>query len=270
MVDLYYCFSNQIILSAIAGDPDLYVSFSEQPSLDKFDYREEAIGGDVILLCPPFRSLDVYISVFSYRTLTRYDITVLMLPAIFVPISLSRREGTSEVTVVGDGEWTTFTFEQGFDYYTRQYVMDPILNQSCFLHVESDGQSILQLVYNNVTYPATFSKPYDGRSYLDISLCDPGVNNFTNYTSISSLLSSSETVNFFFTTANASRVLPLSTLSLLDATHRLSLPSFVNILTSKLCEEIIFWSSTNPGPIAYLYTFINSSAVAFPDTRRYV
>lgn len=217
---------------SISGDPDLYYSWTIDINSSSYRVRENQHGQDQIILCPSdpnFRTGIVYIGVYCYQSMCSYR---LKLQSRFVAFTFIPGDESRLV------DWGKYTSS-----FRRLAITPP--PDSCALHVSIfGGPALLSVHYRGKVYQAT-QYLYEGRSYLDLSLCrwenGTQVLDVENITAEVKFGNGTTTfVQLFYTSYHHYEYVPL-----VDYPP-LSVLNFLNysiILNSHLCDVKLNWSS---------------------------
>jgi hypothetical protein len=252
------------------GDPNLNVSFGPHY------YHEHQVGRDEVLLCPPFDSTFVEISVYSFNTFSSYDVIVTEYPDSISPvldILNFQYSYNPDLNLFLDGY--SFGIGDGVSANISSNTVRPVLqyfifglqslNLSCFVHFESRGTTHLGLIRNerNFMYVTPFS--YNGRSLIDISVCDFNASMISGSQYNYLITSSDLEFQVFVTTNNRTEIVPLQSLYLLDSLYILSSGISVSFPASIPCGVAHIWSSFSSSPFNPPQDFLFASTVSFHD-----
>lgn len=272
----------------IFGDPDLY--YSSQgfvTNLADYDVRENQVGRDQIVLCPPLESSIGFVSVYSFNGTLAFTIELIVVTPIVT--STRRLDWEDELTVtLADGsdfhreisksrqqirrsEDILYPFYFNDTHTPTTTLSLELLYRSCVLHVEVRGHALFQLYIGDAAYQST-PDVYKGRSYLDVSLCYYEVNGSHAFNREGAFLTMALAgdSDFFFTTLPAYvRAVPMAELSLFDGSQRMSSVNALKLCDSTSSADLMdLWSSMCGNfllpPRPSLFTDPSTFTYAFP------
>ena len=235
-------------------------------------YHESLLGGDVVRLCPPHSSENITISVYAYSSFTSYDLICTEYAQAIAPqsnIFFLTRKVLSDNYLIGDGVGQTISSPKAFQELVQYHFRFASLNHSCIFHAEAIGNTELVIHLNGSSYAAT-QNVYNGRSYLDLSICDAFVDSDLEENIDSPVWFTVNTSDFAFdvfaSTSNLFEIVPLDSLYLLEILDLMNSDAFVKFPPSmEACGVTNVWSTLSSSPFNPPQDFLFSENVSFAE-----